>query len=103
MTRVRKVAVVTGANGFLARNLIPVLQKDGWRVVGITRDISVNDICETLTWPGFWAGRDLPPRRIGALIHLAAHIPPKMEDSGQASACLRTNALLTLRLAEHMA
>lgn len=99
----RKIAVVTGANGFLARNLIPSLMDEGWRVIGVSREKGANQACQTLTWEEFWSGGRLDPKQINALFHLAAFIPPNMEDSAHAAACLNTNALLTLKLAEHMA
>ena len=103
MTDDRNIAVVTGANGFLARNLIPLLSSEGWRVIGVSREKGPSTTYETLTWEEFWSGIALEPRQIKALFHLAAYIPPKMEDSTHAAACLNTNALFTLKLAEHMA
>jgi UDP-glucose 4-epimerase len=98
----RKIAVVTGANGFLARNLIASLVDDGWRVIGVSRKNDTSNVCQTLTWEEFWGGELLDPKQIKALFHLAAYIPPNMEDSIHAAMCLNTNALLTLKLAEHI-
>ena len=103
MTDYRKIAVVTGANGFLAQNLIPSLTDEGWHVIGVSREKGSDNACQVLSWEEFWRGDLLDPTQIKALFHLAAFIPPNMEDSTYAPACLNTNALLTLKLAEHMA
>ncbi len=102
MTDHRNIAVVTGANGFLARNLIPSLVDEGWRVIGVSREKVSSTACQTLTWEEFWSGAVVEPQKIKVLFHLAAFIPPNMEDPAHAAACLNTNALLTLKLAEHM-
>jgi len=99
----RAVAVVTGANGFLARNLIPSLVDEGWRVIGVSREKGPDRASETLSWEEFWSGDSIDPNQIKALFHLAAFIPPNLEDSIHAAACVNTNALLTLKLAEHVA
>jgi UDP-glucose 4-epimerase len=102
MTTHKDVAVVTGASGFLAKNLIPTLLEQGWRVIAVSREKSTDHAYQTLTWEEFWTGNLLDPTQIKAVFHLAAFIPPNMEDSAYAAECLNTNSLLTLRLAEHI-
>jgi len=89
-------AIVTGASGFVARNLIARLQGKGWDVIGVGRTAGGN----IMTWEAFWrSGFDADT----VVFHLAAHIPDDMEDCAQVAACLDVNAMLTLRLAEFMA
>ena len=97
-----RIAVVTGPNGFLARNLIGRLRRDGWMVHGVSRDGTAPTGATGLRWEEFWAA-ELKPASVTALFHLAAFIPPDFEDSRFAGQCLEVNALLTLRLAEFMA
>jgi len=97
-----KTAVVTGARGFLAKNLIPSLQARGWNVIGVSRERRADDSFEIMTWEQFFEG-GVDPGSITALFHLAAFIPPNMEDSRYATDCLKTNSILTLNLAEYMA
>jgi len=103
MTGHKDIAVVTGASGFLARNLIPALVDEGWHVIGVSREKGSSFCSQTLTWEEFWSGKVIEPQKIRILFHLAAYIPPNMDNSDHAAACLNTNALLTLRLAEHIA
>lgn len=99
----KRIAIVTGACGFLARNLIPSLVDLGWHVIGVSREGRAGDANETLTWDEFWSGDIVGTRAIKAVFHLAACIPPDMEDSVYAAECLNANGLLTLRLAELIA
>ena len=97
-----RTAVVTGARGFLARNLIERLHADGWTVYGVSREAFRSDHAHILTWESFWRGETLDPAAIQVLFHAAAFMPPNMEDPAYARACLESNALLSLQLAEFM-
>lgn len=98
-----RIAVVTGPNGFVARNLIARLRRDGWTVYGVSRDGTAPAGVTGIRWEDFWAAGELKLSSVKAVFHLAAFIPPDFEDSGFAGQCLEVNALLTLRLAEFMA
>lgn len=88
-----RVAIVTGASGLVGRSLVPLLEAQGWRVIAVGRTAACS-------WDTFWqmdlSGAD-------AVFHLAAFVPPSMEDSIHARECVEVNALLTLRLAEQVA
>lgn len=87
------MAIVTGANGLIGRSLVPLLEAQGWRVMGIGRSAAHS-------WDAFW---QMDLQGVDAVFHLAAFVPPSMEDSTHARECLEVNTLLTLRLAEHVA
>lgn len=88
-----KIVVVTGSSGFLGQTLVKILKKHGYSVLEICRKGPVS-------WDKFWR-MDLC--KIEAVFHLAAFIPPAMENSRYAKQCREINAGLTLRLAEHVA
>ena len=100
--REERIAVVTGANGFLARNLMEHLNLEGWKVYGVSREVFNSSCAEILTWDAFWSAQTVPPASVNALFHLAAFIPPDKEDSAYADQCIEINAMLTLKLAEFM-
>ncbi len=99
----RKIALVTGANGFLSRTLIPLLIEEGWRVIGVSREKATATAYQTITWEEFWSGAFFDPQHINFLFHLAAYIPPNMEDPACVDPCMKANAELTLNLAEYIA
>ena len=45
-----RVALVTGANGFVARNLIQRLRRDGWLVTTVSRTPMPGGV----TWEQLW-------------------------------------------------
>jgi len=88
-----RVAIVTGASGIIGRALVPMLESAGWSVIKVGRSSAV-------TWDALWS---LDLANVALVFHLAAYVPPAMEDSTHARECLEVNALLSLRLAEHLA
>ena len=88
-----RVAIVTGASGLVGRALVPLLEAQGWRVIAVGRSAACS-------WDVFW---QMDLSGVEAVFHLAAFVPPSMEDSSQARECVEVNALLTLRLAEQVA
>src|SRR5688572_20696608 len=98
----RRIALVTGANGFIGRTVCPSLERNGWEVRRAVRSLNssdrrvsqiveVGDIGSSNDWPRALAGVD-------SVVHLAArvHLPGDNDDV----AVLRTNTDATLRLAE---
>lgn len=88
-----RVSIVTGASGLVGRALVPLLESQGWRVIGIGRSVAHS-------WDEFW---QMDLWGVDAVFHLAAFVPPSMEDSTHARECVEVNALLTLRVAEQVA
>lgn len=98
-------AIVTGANGFIASNLVQRLLALGWSVTGVHRSKPGRELghkgYHEISWEEFWKAE--PPGETDVVFHLAGYVPANMEDSACASLCLEANALLALRLAEHVA
>jgi UDP-glucose 4-epimerase len=92
----KRTAIVTGASGFLARNLIAHLEEQKWEVLPVSRKPGPN----TMSWQDFWASSILNET---VVFHLAAYVPSSMEDSSEVQQCIETNAMLSLRLAEFLA
>jgi len=98
--------LVTGATGFIGRHLVGELCREGWEVVALTRRE-----CR-LPWPAgprlrLVQGDLTDPAtieravaQVDAVCHLAAFIPPDLEDPTAARPCLEVNALAALRIAE---
>jgi nucleoside-diphosphate-sugar epimerase len=98
----RRLALVTGSNGFIGRNLCPVLERKGWEIRRAVRSLNLNrqhvsqvievgDIAASYDWSRALAGVD-------SVVHLAArvHLPGDSDDTQ----FRRTNTDATLRLAE---
>jgi UDP-glucose 4-epimerase len=98
--------LVTGASGFIGRHLLTKLLLDGWEVTALSRRPSLpyrpsdsalrvvqGDLSDQATVDRLVAEAD-------SVCHLAAFIPPDLEDAAAARQCLETNALGTLRIAE---
>lgn len=95
---------VTGATGFLGKNICRHLLRAGHEVVALVRDA---DACLSAL-PGVEArALDLSSKLdpavlegLGAVCHAAAHKPVAMADPASAEMCLRINSLGTLALVE---
>lgn len=99
--------LLTGATGFIGRHLLKALLQEGWEVTAVVRHPPAalpGAIRDRLTvLPGDLGDEAFTREvvsRADAVAHLAAFIPPNLEDPSHAEACVRVNALLTLRLAE---
>jgi UDP-glucose 4-epimerase len=101
--------LVTGAAGFIGRHLVAALARDGSEVTALTRgsDLPASLVAAGVrTVRGDLADGATVDRLIAendAVCHLAAWIPPDLEDPGAAAACLEQNALGALRIAEAVA
>jgi nucleoside-diphosphate-sugar epimerase len=74
MTNDRPIVLVTGATGFVARHLMPVLERNGWatraavrRQSGLQNEVVVDSIGAGTDWQAALAGVD-------AVVHLAARV-----------------------------
>lgn len=86
--------LVTGANGFVGRNLIPYLQSKNFEI--LRTDIASSDVNGDLTDPSFVNG-SLSGETFDSIIHLAGivSIPKSLEDP---YGCYRVNCFATLNL-----
>ena len=94
--------LVTGATGFIGSHLCQALFAAGLEIIALVHrsepktggmvavDGTLNDLTRV--------GEAL--KECDAVLHLAAFIPPDLNDADYAEECFRTNAFLTLRLAE---
>lgn len=93
----RRTVLVTGANGFVGRNLVPILEERGYFVrravrtcVMLDNDIAVGSIGPTTNWDTATAGVD-------AVIHLAARVHhPDEEHAGELYRLVNTEGTLHL-------
>jgi UDP-glucose 4-epimerase len=78
----RPIVLVTGATGFVGRNLLPALEREGWAVraavrrqSGFQKEVIVDSIGPDTNWQAALAG-------VHAVVHLAArvHHPNDRED-----------------------
>ncbi len=102
----RKMRVLlTGASGFVGRHAAEALLNDGFQLVilqnrtGVPEeivkqcdDLIIGDVRDA-------AVRRRAVRDIDVVCHLAAYIPERLGDLGEAEACFKSNALATLGLA----
>lgn len=98
-----RTALVTGATGFLGRQLVRRLVAEGWTVQGVARNPAPDFPVPLRTWDSVWSDGFAAGPSMPVVFHCAAFIPPRMEDSAFARDCLESNAILTLRLAEFAA
>ena len=86
--------LVTGANGFVGRNLVPYLKTKNFEI--LTTDIANSDVDGDLTDPKF-VSDTLAMREFDALVHLAGmvSIPKSIEDP---YGCYKINCFATLNL-----
>lgn len=89
-------ALVTGGTGFVGRRLVTALQARGWRVRVMTRRGGSGD--DTIAYPSDGQFSAAQIGNVDAVCHLAAFIPPRMDDPQYAEECIRVNALQTLSL-----
>jgi len=98
----RRIALVTGSNGFIGRTVCPALEREGWEVRRAVRSVNPNDsrpagvvetgdIAGSTHWPTVLAGVD-------SVVHLAARVHVPGDDNEQAFRLENTEA--TLRLAD---
>ena len=100
-----RLALVTGASGFVGRRVVAALAARGWHVRAVSRVANgsssptpnvehvTGDLRDTASLAALVDGT-------AAVCHLAAFIPPNMADSSFAERCYEVNALASLRLAE---
>ena len=95
--------LVTGAGGFVARALLPLLLEEGWSVTGLVRRrpdgtfrAGVDLICCDLTGPPKSVGEAVEQARPDAVVHLAASVPG--HGGADASSLLDTNVRATENL-----
>jgi len=87
-----RVVLVTGANGFVGRRLVPALQASGWCVRPATR-AEVGDIGPDTDWRPLLADAD-------AVVHLAARVHVMRDQAADPERAFdRVNHLATARLA----
>lgn len=97
------VVVVTGAAGFIGRRLVARLLAEGTAVRALVRDTSVMDAAAGLEVVPWEIGQPLPLDGASAVIHGAAHRPPRYGDPNEARMCVEKNALGTLAAVESAA
>jgi len=94
---------VTGANGFIGREVASTLRARGHEVHSLVRDVA------TAVQPAReldLVRRPLPPGScdgLEALVHCAAYLPTSYSDAGEAQRCFDVNALGTLLLLQECA
>ena len=92
--------VVTGAAGFIGRRLVARLLADGTPVRALVRDPTALAPAEGLEVVAWDVGSPAPLDGVEAIIHGAAHRPPRYGDPSQARQCMEVNALGTQALVE---
>jgi nucleoside-diphosphate-sugar epimerase len=99
-----KTVLVTGATGFVAQELIPLLRTRGWLVRAATREGAVAEADESVVVGDIrravWTDA---VRGVDAVVHLAARVHVLHDSLGEAAALTtyrETNELATQRLAE---
>lgn len=99
-----KRVVITGANGSIGRSLVRRSLDRGWEVVALSRR---TEWLESLSHPRLtvraWELHEVETAREifqggGSICHLAATLPPDMNDPAYAARCLQDNAIGTLEL-----
>ncbi len=100
-----RLALVTGASGFVGRRVVAALAARGWHVRAVSRAASSASGSSPNVEHVTCDLRDTPSlaalvEGTAAVCHLAAFIPPNMADSSFAERCYEVNALASLRLAE---
>lgn len=91
----RRVAV-TGASGFVGRRLLAALTDHDVATNVLGRSEPTDPATRFTCWQ---APEPVPPEAfddVHAVVHLAAHVPRRMDDPDEAVACLEVNALGTL-------
>ena len=76
----RPLCVITGAQGYLGNRLVRFFLRDGWRVLGLSRNPPTGGPVPGLSWASFALGQDrLPPEaaHADALIHCAYDFSPR--------------------------
>jgi len=104
MTALRSV-LVTGGGGFVGRSFMTAAMARGWRVTVLERDAVAAVGLDVLGIPVIEhdVREPLPGealRGIGAVVHLAAYVPPDLQAPGHAAECLAVNGLGTLNVLE---
>jgi UDP-glucose 4-epimerase len=88
--------LVTGATGFVGKQVCRVLDERGFDVVALSRSTSTTNKPWSLN--ATIEENEILLKNIDAVIHLAAYLPKNYEDLDQALPCYLTNSLGTLNL-----
>lgn len=87
-----KTVLVTGGTGFVGTRLVKSLRDRGWSVRVMSRQGG------DVAYPADGVFDKSHIGDAGAICHLAAYIPPRMDDPQYAEECFRVNGLHTLSL-----
>lgn len=100
----RERVAVTGANGHIGRRLVGALHAAGYEVLALVREEGlVRGWAPANVTGRAWSLDQTTPQDldgVSAVCHLAAFIPPNLDDPAFARQCVNDNALGTLRVLE---
>jgi len=93
-----RTVTITGGTGFVGRRIVNRLQARGWNVRVMTRTPErIRDVA-ACQYPRDHQFRQEHFEGVDAVIHAAAYVPSRMNDTSLAEECFRVNALGTLSL-----
>jgi UDP-glucose 4-epimerase len=99
---------VTGAAGFLGRSVVEECLRRGHEVAALVRDtqdgrLPGHPALTAHQWDLLRSADSRLPERLDSVLHLAAYVPSRAGDAGEAEACMRHNAFAVRDFAQVVA